>query len=363
MRAPEARARTALPKSERGSGRSAGGSGASGADDGQPGGVGPDAPRERIEVTLATVPGLGGLYARGVASSVWIAAATRIGRAITSLPDVVYVAHGVRADADHLTAYQHLLGESASDVLPAGFVHVLAFPVATALMVRGDFPLPLAGMVHLANRIEQLRPVALEEDLDVRAYARDLRPHRAGTQVELVTEVRVPGGSRGGELAWRGTSTYLAKGTRLDRGIRLHPDSVDPGDAESDGERAGRHGSPPWTPPVPTAQWRLAGDVGRRYAAVSGDRNPIHLSALSAKALGFPRAIAHGMYTASRALAGVGAARTDAFTWTVEFASPVLLPGTVTVRITPDDASPAHTYQAWNAHGARLHLEGTVTPT
>ena len=48
-------------------------------------------------------------------------------------------------------------------------------------------------------------------------------------------------------------------------------------------------------PDVPPGgpQWRLSGDLGRRYAAVSGDHNPIHLYPLTAKALGFPRQIAH----------------------------------------------------------------------
>ncbi|RYV51464.1 MaoC/PaaZ C-terminal domain-containing protein [Pengzhenrongella frigida] len=307
--------------------------------------------RGRTEVVLAAVPGLGGLYARGVGTSARHAVASRLGRASSTLPDVVYVAHGLRAGADHLTAYQHLLGESASDVLPAGFVHVLAFPVATALMVRPDFPLPLAGMVHLANRVEQLRPVSLGDVLDVRAYARDLRAHRSGTQVELVTEVRVATGPHGSELAWRGTSTYLAKGTHL-----LPRDAADPGRAP------GRAGSDPWVAPTATAQWRLAGDIGRRYATVSGDRNPIHLSALTARALGFPRAIAHGMYTASRALAEVGAARTEAFTWTVEFAGPVLLPGTVTVRIATDGATGGFGYTGWNAGSGRVHFSGAVVP-
>lgn len=300
------------------------------------------------EVLLPGVPGLGGLYARAVGTSARRAVAARLGRAGGTLPDVVYVARGVRADADRLTAYQHLLDESASDVLPAGFVHVLAFPVATAVMVRGDFPLPLAGVVHLANRVDQLRAVSLSDELDVRAYARDLRPHRNGTQVDLVTEVTLATGQQ----AWRAVSTYLSK---------LPP----------------RSGSPPIERPadgreptsrrevgglVMTGRWQLAGDVGRRYAAVSGDRNPIHLSALTARALGFPRAIAHGMYTASRALATVGAARTDAFTWTVEFAKPVLLPGTVTVRVAADETGPGFAYTGWNATSGKVHFTGTVVP-
>lgn len=47
--------------------------------------------------------------------------------------------------------------------------------------------------------------------------------------------------------------------------------------------------------PDATQEWSLASDLGRRYARVSGDINPIHLHALSARAFGFRRAIAHGM--------------------------------------------------------------------
>ena len=282
-------------------------------------------------VVLPEVPSLGGLYARGAGLSL----ARRVRSGPSVLPDVDYVVRGVRSDASRLTEYQHLLGESASDVLPAGFVHVLAFPVATALMVRSDFPLPLVGLVHLANRVTQLRPVLLDDELDVRASATDLRAHRSGTQVDLVTEVSVDG-----SVAWRGVSTYLARGVFLAGAVEESSETFDP--------------------PTPTGRWKLDGDVGRRYAAVSGDRNPIHLSALSAKAFGFPRTIAHGMYTASRALADVGAGRGDAFEWSVQFVKPVLLPGTVTVRIAHHDDG--YTFAGWDSRSRKPHLTGSVTP-
>ncbi|MBO9554856.1 MaoC/PaaZ C-terminal domain-containing protein [Cellulomonas sp.] len=290
-------------------------------------------------VVLPDVPGLAGVYARGAGASGRLAVARRLGRAPSALPPVVYAVDGVRADASRLTEYQHLLGEPASDRLPAGFVHVLAFPVATALMARTDFPLPLAGLVHLSNRVEQRAPVLLHDALDVRAWAEGLRAHRSGTQVDLVTEVRV-----GPSLVWRGVSTYLA------RGVRLGVDGAAPDEDRDE-----------FVPPTPTGRWRLAADTGRRYAAVSGDRNPIHLTALSAKALGFPRAIAHGMYTAARALADVGAARGDAFVWSVDFAKPVLLPGTVTVRVAHDDAD-GFTFAGWDARSGKPYLTGTVVP-
>jgi acyl dehydratase len=308
-------------------------------------------------VTLPTLPGLGGLYAKGVASSGRIAVTrSPVGRVLPGprdvvLPDVVYrVADVPTADVtEHLTAYQRLIGERVDDTLPAGYLHVLAFPLATALMVRRDFPLPLLGLVHVSNAVSVHRPVRVGDVLEVRASAENLRAHRRGVQVDLVTEV-----STGGELAYRGVSTYLAKGFRLPSGEEPLPEQTDEvprGD---------------FVPPLPTARWELGSGTGRAYGAISGDRNPIHTSTLGAKAFGFPRTIAHGMYTAARALAEVGAARGDAYDWTVDFEKPVLLPGTVQVSITrtPDDA--AHpggfTYVGWNGKSGKRHLSGTVTP-
>ncbi|MTG87597.1 hypothetical protein GJV82_01300 [Cellulosimicrobium sp. BIT-GX5] len=359
--------------------------------------TGPDAARPadrapaRVE-TLPAVPGLGGLYVRGVAASGRLAAAHRLPGATPrrdlALPDVTYRVAGVPTgddaapghvgSAEHLARYARLVGEAPSDVLPAGYLHVLGFPLATAVMVRPDFPLPLLGMVHLANSASALRPVRLGDALEVRAWAQGVRPHRRGAQVDLVTEVSVErtdaeraagSGLAATTLAYRGVSTYLAKGVTL------------PGDATpDDGETA----PAPFSPPLPTARWSLGAGTGRAYAAVSGDRNPIHTSALGAKAFGFPRAIAHGMYTAARALAETGPRRGDTYDWTVTFAKPVLLPSTVDVALRPAAEVPAAArdavaqvatavpdgagdpgaglvYQAWDGKG-RLHLTGRVTP-
>jgi len=310
-------------------------------------------PRTRV-VSLPAVPALGGLYAKALGGGVVGAAGRRLGRAPTALPGVAYEVAGVRADAARLTAYQHLVGESAADALPAGFVHVLAFPLAVAVMTTPGFPFPLVGAVHVANRVEQHRDVHLDEVLTLRAWAQRLRPHRAGTQAELVTTASDADGLR----VWTGVSTYLAKGVRVPddgstgdgRGAPARADVDGPAD---DGERM------PFVAPEPTARWRLPADEGRRYAAVSGDRNPIHVSALAAKAFGFPRAIAHGMDTAARALATVGAARGPSFVWTAEFAKPVLLPASPSVRVAPDGAGFA--YAVWDGRSGKPHLTGAVT--
>lgn len=288
-------------------------------------------------VELSAPPSASALYGRAIAGSARAAVGRRSSVRPEDLPRTRLALRGVTPDADHLTDYQHLLGERADDVLPAGFVHVLAFPVATALLVRPEFPLPLLGMVHVANRVEQRRALRLGDALDVEVHVRDLRAHRAGVTVDVVAEV-----SADGAVAWEGVSTYLAKGIRLAGAER--PES----------ERT------PFEAPVPTAQWRMGAGEGRAYAAVSGDRNPIHTNRLAAKAFGFPRPIAHGMDSAARALAAVGPARGEAYRWEVEFAKPVLLPSTVAVRVAPE--GDGFGYAVWNPRKGTPHLTGSVTP-
>lgn len=289
---------------------------------------------EREELLLSQAPTLGGLYATGARNSVRLTRAQRREGSVGTLPEVVHEVRGMTLDAEQLMAYQHLLGDPARDAAPAGFVHVAAFPVAMSIMVREDFPLPLMGMVHISNRVEQFSPVLLGEEFSVRAWAQDLRGHRRGALVDVYAEVRV-----GAELRWRGTSSYLAKGVSVPY--------AEHGGPETNGIDLPRQ----------AGLWDLPASIGRDYGAVSGDRNPIHLSALSAKALGFPRAIAHGMYTAARALAVIQPP--EAFTWQVDFAKPVYLPGKVAFGV--ERAADGWRYAGWHPRKGNLHFSGTVS--
>ncbi|APX03900.1 MaoC family dehydratase [Arthrobacter sp. QXT-31] len=292
---------------------------------------------------LGEMPSLSKLYVNAAA----IAARRRILGAHTTavLPAVSHEVREVRPNVENLTAYQHLLAETASDVLPAGFIHALAFPVAMSVMSRDDFPLPLLGMLHLRNVVEYRRPVTFTEPLDIVARAEALRAHRAGTQVDIAVEVRAAGEDA---ACWCGVSTYLAKGVFL------------PGIDKASAPAAPQG----FSAPDPTALWQLGVDAGRAYAAVSGDFNPIHLSVLSAKALGLRRSIAHGMYLASRALADVGSVKGDSFRWEVGFEAPVFLPARVALDISTAESGDGgrlrSDYVAWNPRSGRKHFGGTV---
>ncbi|MFK5635097.1 MaoC family dehydratase [Ornithinimicrobium sp. LYQ103] len=271
-----------------------------------------------LDVRLVDAPpSIPALFARAVATSRGRAGAT------APLPTHRLMMTGVRQDVRRLADYAEVTGGVLSDRLPATWLHVLTFPLQVQLMAERDFPFPMVGLVHVANAMTQHRPVRVEEELILSTWTDTLAPHRKGHTVDLVGEVRV-----GDEVVWEGRSTYLARG----RGAEAGPPSPSPG-APGPGPGAPGPDAPQLAiPQTELATWRLPADLGRRYAGVSGDANPIHLTALTAKALGFPRAIAHGMWTHARALAAVQPRLVDAFTVDAQFVKPILLPSTVVLR-------------------------------
>lgn len=266
-------------------------------------------------------------------------------RALSSTPEET---EHPGASAEQLEAYRRLFGGEAFDgvhrsSLPSVLVHILGFPLQLQLMTRDDFPLQLMGLVHLSNQVEHRRPITAGQPLRLRAHAENLRPHRKGTQVDIVTEVFSVASAEETPL-WRGVSTYLSRGVFL----AGKPDRTE----ES---RSGGFG---FTPPAKTAQWSLGADEGRRHAAVSGDYNPIHLSGLSAKALGMPQAIVHGMYTAARILEG-REPDSAGHSWSISFEAPVTLPGKVAVSVDKPDEK-THLFTGWNPKKGRRHFFGEL---
>jgi hypothetical protein len=249
-----------------------------------------------------------------------------------SLPDAELKLHRVGADRAHLAAYDQVCGFRLSDTLPPTYPHVLAFPLALKLMSGSDFPFPVVGLVHVANRIEVFRPIDAGELLDLSVRAADLRPHERGRQLDIIAEATVEG-----ELVWRDVSTYL----RREKG-------------------GGQSSRPPEQAPVASAVWQVPARVGGDYAAVSGDHNPIHTSRVGAKLFGFPRRIAHGMWSKARCLAALEGRLPDRYTVDVSFKRPILLPSTVSF-------SSAETAEGWRfaLHSARSgapHLTALTRP-
>ena len=223
----------------------------------------------------------------------------------STLPQLTLTRHDVAVDRDHVSAYSEVCGFGLREALPVSYPHMLAFPLHLALMTDGDFPFPAVGLVHIENSITAHRAISATERLQVTAWPQDLRAHPKGKAFDIVTAVH-----SAGELVWEETSTFLRRG------------------ASSEGDSVGAERSFEEVPASGT-EWSLPGDLGRRYAAVSGDHNPIHLYGVTAKAFGFPRQIAHGMWSKARCLAALEGRLPDAVRVDVAFKKPILLPGRV----------------------------------
>jgi acyl dehydratase len=256
-----------------------------------------------------------------------------------ALPDSVYSLGDRSIDAAHLRQYQQVCGFRVTDELPPTYLHVLAFPLSVALMTEQAFPFPLVGLVHVNNAITVHRPVTSAESYSFTVRAADLRPHPAGRQLDLIAEATVEG-----EIVWSGRSTYLR------RGKPSGEKPAKPADDKKPREQASLRAA--------ASTIRVPGDIGRKYGAVSGDRNPIHIHALTARAFGFPSAIAHGMWLKARTLAALEGRLPDAFSVDVAFKTPVLLPSTVV--LTAEAVADGWALDVRNARTGKPHLTGRV---
>ncbi len=209
----------------------------------------------------------------------------------------------VTIERSQVTSYAVVCGFPVKDTVPLTYPHVLAFGLHLAILSDPTFPFPAVGAVHVANSITAHRTLAIGETVTVTVRADEVRAHPKGRTVDVLASI-----DAGGEVVWESTSTYLRRG-RGDAGapVAEGPTEIPPG----------------------RVTWRLPADLGRRYAPVSGDHNPIHLYPLTAKALGFPRQIAHGMWSLARCVAAVENRLPDAVTVDASFKKPIVLPGTV----------------------------------
>jgi acyl dehydratase len=280
------------------------------------------------------------VYGKALAGATVIPAARKVRLVPGSdgLPERELSREQVEVDRGHLAAYDRVCGFRLRDELPATYPHIVAFPLAMELMTDTSFPFPVMGLVHIANRIELLRPLSAAEPFSLRVWAADLAEHERGTQFQIRAEAAADS-----SVAWRSSSTYLhreSQGGQRETKSRSSPKPEGLG---------GGH-----------AVWDVPGDIGRRYAGVSGDRNPIHLHPLAAKLFGMKSNIAHGMWTKARCLAALEGELPGAYAVEVRFKLPLFVPARVAF-----DARRAGVGWGFAVRGARdgkPHLTGDVKP-
>ncbi len=269
---------------------------------------------------------LQGIFKRGVGAA--------------ELPSLRLVRPKVPLDPEQIGRYARVCGFIPEHGVPPTFPHVMAFPLHLMLLTDTAFPWPAIGLVHISNTVHMRRTLHSGQTLRIEVESGALIPHDKGQAFTLHTRIY-----RGGEAVWDADSIYLKRGV-ANRAGGASGAPV----AEASGIEA----------PVLTreARWQLPAQLGRDYAKASGDFNPIHLHALTAKAFGFPRAIAHGMWTLGRTVAALqpckqlGSANISG-----EFKSPIFLPAETTLW-TAASSTTARDFEVRDLAGERLHLHG-----
>ncbi|MGY2223075.1 MaoC family dehydratase [Pseudomonas gingeri] len=258
--------------------------------------------------------------------------------ALPRLPMERLVRPAVELRAADIERYARACGFRREHGVPLSFVHTLAFPLHLLLLTSPAFPWPASGMVHLANRIRQYRRLEEGQALRLQVHCERWVAHPKGQALLIVTQAH-----GGGSLVWESESLYLRRGVAAPVGEpwQGEPELLEPA-------------------LLRTQRWSLPADLGRRFARVSGDHNPIHTSWPGARLFGFKRPIAHGMWTLGRALAAqqppyaLAAAELDC-----EFKLPIFLPGSATLWQAPA-AGARHTFEVRTAAGDKPHMRGVL---
>jgi acyl dehydratase len=244
--------------------------------------------------------------------------------------------------ATEIVKLRKLTDDRGGPDMPLLLPHFIGFPLHMQGMTDGSFPYPAIGTVHLDNLVERRKVVSSAEPLDIAVRFVGPYPHKKGATFQIETTA-----SSDGEQIWRELSTMLRIGAKAPKDAAELPVLEVATAAEAPESAA-------------VAEWSLPADLGRHWGQASGDMNPIHLSAVSAKAFGFPRAIAHGMWTAARIAAQLQDDLPEAVSFAVSFQKPVLLPAKIALRSWTDGTST--NLLVTSAAGDQIHARGRVSP-
>jgi acyl dehydratase len=253
-----------------------------------------------------------------------------------SLPDRTLTVDELAIDPANVAAYANVTGLRFGDTVPLTYPFALTFPTVMALVTGFDFPFAALGSVHIENHITQYRPIAVTDTVGVMVHAENLREHRKGLLVDIVTDVKV-----GNDTAWHQVTTFLHQ-----QRTSLSDEPKPPQEKQA-------------KPGPPNAVLRITPGQIRHYASVGGDHNPIHTNPIAAKLFGFPTVIAHGMFSAAAVLPNIEGQLPDAVKYSVRFARPVVLPASAGLYV--DRVSDGWELNLRDLKKGEPHLKGSVS--
>jgi len=200
-----------------------------------------------------------------------------------TLPAIAVQGSNIKVARDWLDEYRFVtMTPGDDDTAPLMFPHALLGSAHLMMLAHDNFPLGSFGLLHLRNHAIRYRDFGIDQPWDVSCVLARQRQVEKGLEFDFDTTISIDG-----ESVWRSVSTFLKRG-KPNGELEISPlaDLF-----------------PPIDEAVPeSGHFDVPHNIGRRYAKVTGDYNPIHVSSLVAKLFGFNRAIAHGMWSLARVL-------------------------------------------------------------
>ena len=262
-----------------------------------------------------------------------------------ALPHATYFVDTLHIDEGNLTDYRKICGFTDNGKVPITYFAVLSQALQMNMMVKEAFPFAMLGLVHIENSVTQYRAIGERETVDMSVTFANLRDHTQGQQFDFITTVKSQD-----DIIWEGISTYLARGKTPQ--VSSDKSKPRPVTVKPLVDEKGVHNI-----------FEVPEDIGRRYAFVSGDFNLIHLHPLSARAFGFPKAIAHGMWSKAKCL-GLMGELPEACTVNVSFKLPIFLPSEVELIAEPvpklDSIEDSCHFGLYSAKNDKPHLIGVI---
>ncbi len=256
-----------------------------------------------------------------------------------TLPALSASLKDIRVDPEKVRAYRTVCGLPEGSDLPLLYPHVLVANLQMSLVSHAAFPLKGFGMVHSRQHALRRRQIDAREMLSALCRIGESRPVKAGLEFDIVTVV-----SSGHEPVYEGISTYLARG-KFGEPVELSGYAIIP---TLTNENAGL-----------AKEWRLPSNIGRQYAKVSGDYNPIHISSILAKLFGYRKAIVHGMWSAARALAELPPLPDDqGLRADLAFKGPIFVGSRVAMKVEASES--AYGFEAYCGSNPRPCVVGKV---
>ena len=255
------------------------------------------------------------------------------------LPPMTSAWKGLKPDIDKVREYRDATGMPAAETLPLLYGHVLTAGLHIGMISDPRFPFSALGMVHARQHVLLRRAIGQDETLDAECGIAESRVVKAGMEFDVATSI-----ASGEEVVCENLSTYLIRGKFGDP-VEPPAYAVLPALGDIDEARS--------------REWNVPKNMGRRYARIARDYNPIHISTILAKLFGFPRSLIHGMWSAAKASAELPALPEDQpLRCDLTFKGPIFIGSRATLNVSPGET--AHRFDVFATGNPRPCVVGQI---